>query len=116
MGEGKGRGRSCYCERKYEPVLRGEHDTHSAVMCARVTGWGCMRLSECVSDGKGVETEKLQNKEMEGTKNRGNNRNRQIEGRRASVADREGGWQDVNSEHIQELPRREELKRRESQI
>lgn len=73
-----------------------------------------MRLSECVSDGKGVETEKLQNKEMEGTKNRGNNRNRQIEGRRASVADREGGWQDVNSEHIQELPRKEELKRRES--
>lgn len=44
-------------------------------------------------------------------KNRGNNRNRQIEGRRASVADREGGWQDVNSEHIQELPRKEELKR-----
>lgn len=49
-------------------MLRGEHDTHSVVMCARVTGWGCMRLSECVSDGKGVETEKLQNKEMEGTK------------------------------------------------
>lgn len=45
---GGGRGRGCYCERKYESVLRGEHDMHCAVMCARVTGWGCVRLCQTV--------------------------------------------------------------------
>lgn len=38
MGKGKkkgggGKGRGCYCERKYESVLRGEHDMHRAGVC-----------------------------------------------------------------------------------
>lgn len=45
---GGGRGRGCYCERKYESVLGREHDMHCAVMCARVTGWGCVRLCQNV--------------------------------------------------------------------
>ncbi len=45
---GGGRGRGCYCERKYESVLRGEYDMHCAAVSARVTGWGCARLCQSV--------------------------------------------------------------------
>ena len=30
------------------PERRGEHDMHRAVVCARVTGWGCARLCQNV--------------------------------------------------------------------
>lgn len=47
-GRGRGRGRGCCCERKYESALRGEHDMRCALMCARVTGWGCAQLCQNV--------------------------------------------------------------------
>lgn len=48
----------------------------------------CTIMSKCVGDGEGVETGKMEGKETEGKKNRGKNRNRQIEGRRAAETDR----------------------------
>lgn len=71
----------------------------------------CAIMSDCVGDGEGVETGKLEGKEMEGKKNRGKNRNRQIEGRRAAAANREGGWLGVFYAQMQELPKKHGLKR-----
>lgn len=34
--------------RKYDSVLREERDTLCALMCARVTGWGCAQLCQSV--------------------------------------------------------------------
>ena len=51
----------------------------------------CVIMSECVGDGEGVDTDELEGKETEGKKNRDQNRNGQIEGRRAAGTDREGG-------------------------
>lgn len=41
-GEGEGEGGGGYFERKYEFVLRGEHDMLCAVLCAGLVGWGCV--------------------------------------------------------------------------
>lgn len=35
-------------KRKYDSVLREERDTLCALMCARVTGWGCTQLCQSV--------------------------------------------------------------------
>jgi len=51
----------------------------------------CVTMSEFVRDGEGVETGILEGKETEGEENIGKNRNRQIEGRRASEAGRADG-------------------------
>lgn len=91
-GEGEGKGRSCYCGRKYEPVLRGDCDMHSAVMCARVRGWGCARLCQNVQEMEREWRQATFSREGNGGWERqSENRNRQTEGRRASGAARVDG-------------------------
>lgn len=52
----------------------------------------CVIMSECVEDGVGVKTGKVERKETEGKKNRGKNRGRQREGWRAAEREREREW------------------------